>query len=97
MSKFLFCCPNCDYSVVSDAKSRPQCPDCHGFTVKTYPSVTQTKEMPNAPKTPTRTIRVSDELWAAVQKRAKKEGVTVTSVIIDALQKYITKELDKAQ
>ena len=51
--------------------------------------------MPNAPKTPTRTIRVSDELWTAVQKKAALEEVTVTSVIIKALQDYI--EVDKQQ
>ena len=45
--------------------------------------------MPNAPKTPTRTIRVPDDLWLAVQKKAAKEGVTVTSVIIKALAAYI--------
>jgi len=48
---------------------------------------------PNAPKTPTRTIRVSDDLWLAVQKKASKEKVTVTSVIIEALEAYIA--LDK--
>jgi len=45
--------------------------------------------MPNAPKTPTRTIRVPDDLWTAVQKKAASEGVTVTSVIIKALEKYV--------
>ena len=50
--------------------------------------------MPNAPKTPTRTIRVSDELWTAVQKKAAENGVTVTSIIIDALEDYLA-ELDK--
>jgi hypothetical protein len=45
--------------------------------------------MPNAPKTPTRTIRVSDDIWLAVQKKAAKEGVTVTSIIINALENYI--------
>jgi len=49
--------------------------------------------MPNSPKTPTRTIRVSDDLWLAVQKKASKEKVTVTSVIIEALEAYIA--LDK--
>ena len=49
--------------------------------------------MPNAPKTPTRTIRVPDALWKAVQKKAAQEGVTVTSVIIDALEAYV--KLDK--
>jgi len=45
--------------------------------------------MPNAPKTPTRTIRVPDDLWTSVQKKAASEGVTVTSVIIKALEAYL--------
>jgi predicted DNA binding CopG/RHH family protein len=45
--------------------------------------------MPNAPKTPTRTIRVADELLKAVQKKAAKDNVTVTSIIIKALEEYI--------
>jgi hypothetical protein len=45
--------------------------------------------MPNAPKTPTRTIRVPDDLWKAVQKKALSEGVTVTSVILNALETYL--------
>ena len=46
--------------------------------------------MPNAPKTPTRTIRVPDDLWTAVQKKAALETVTVTSIIIKALEDYLT-------
>lgn len=49
--------------------------------------------MPNAPKTPTRTIRVADDLWKEVQKKAASEGVTVTSVILEALERYV--EVDK--
>jgi len=45
------------------------------------------------PKTPTRTIRVSDDIWRAVQKKAASEGVTVTSVIVTALESYL---VDKA-
>lgn len=51
--------------------------------------------MPNAPKTPTRTIRVTDELWTAVQKKAAVEGVTVTSIILDALENFLLEGLDK--
>jgi hypothetical protein len=51
--------------------------------------------MPNAPKTPTRTIRVSDDLWIAVQKKAALEKVTVTSVIINSLESYIHAPVDK--
>ena len=46
--------------------------------------------MPNAPKTPTRTVRVDDDLWQAVQAQAKIDGITVTSIIIDALLRYLT-------
>jgi predicted DNA binding CopG/RHH family protein len=45
--------------------------------------------MPNSPKTPTRTIRVSNELWSAVKEKAAIEGKTVTQVIIEALKEYI--------
>jgi len=51
--------------------------------------------MPNAPKTPTRTIRVSDELWLAVQKKAAEQGITVTSILIEAMEKFIAEGLDK--
>lgn len=51
--------------------------------------------MPNAPKTPTRTIRVSDELWLAAQKEAAKQEITVTSVVIEALEKFVENGLDK--
>jgi hypothetical protein len=48
--------------------------------------------MPNAPKTPTRTIRVPDDLWLAVPRKAKPQKVTVTSVIIKALEEYLKAE-----
>lgn len=45
--------------------------------------------MPNAPKTPTRTIRVSTDLWTAVKDKAAIEERTVTDVIIEALKVYV--------
>jgi len=45
--------------------------------------------MPNAPKTPTRTIRVASDLWFAVKDKAAIEGRTVTDVIVEALKAYI--------
>ena len=48
-----------------------------------------TRDMPNAPKTPTRTIRVSDELWTAVQAKAAAKEVTVTSIVIAALKNFL--------
>lgn len=53
--------------------------------------------MPNAPKTPTRTIRVTDDLWLAVQRKAAIDGITVTSIIIKALEDYLKAGLDKAE
>jgi hypothetical protein len=49
--------------------------------------------MPNAPKTPTRTIRVSNELWSAVKDKALEDGRTVTDVIIAALKEYVKVDL----
>lgn len=46
--------------------------------------------MPNAPKTPTRTVRVSDEIWGAAKEKAAVEGRTLTDVVIEALKKYIS-------
>jgi len=46
--------------------------------------------MPRSGQTPTRTIRVDDDLWEAVQAQAKVDGVTVTSIIIDGLLRYLT-------
>ena len=45
--------------------------------------------MPNAPKTPTRTVRVSDAIWSAAKAKAIDEGRTLTDVVITALKEYI--------
>lgn len=45
--------------------------------------------MPNQPATPHRTVRVPDELWEAVQEKAAAEGLTVTDVIIKALERFL--------
>jgi antitoxin component of RelBE/YafQ-DinJ toxin-antitoxin module len=50
--------------------------------------------MPNAPKTPIRTFRAPDELWDAAKVAAANRGMTVTDVIILALQKLVQEELD---
>lgn len=49
--------------------------------------------MPNAPKTPTRTIRVSEELWTAAKDKAAIEERTLTDVIISALKEYVGPDL----
>lgn len=39
--------------------------------------------------TPKRTVRVSDELWEAAQRKASDKGETVTDVILRALRRYV--------
>jgi len=45
--------------------------------------------MPNAPKTPSRNVRVPDELWHAAQAKAMKLGETVSDVVRRALDEYV--------
>jgi len=42
--------------------------------------------------TPLRAIRVGTKLWIAVQKKAYKEGTTVSAVIVEALEAYISRK-----
>jgi NRPS condensation-like uncharacterized protein len=44
--------------------------------------------MPNQPKTPLRSVRIPDDLWAAAKARADERGETVTDAIIRALRRY---------
>lgn len=39
--------------------------------------------------TPLRNIRVSDKLWNAVKKKAAKEGITVTAIVIAAFMDFL--------
>lgn len=45
--------------------------------------------VPNQEKTPRRTVRVPDDLWAAAQKRAAEKGEDVTKVVVRALKRYV--------
>lgn len=45
--------------------------------------------MPNKPKTPHRTIRISDELWQAAQAKAAERGETLTDVLRRSLERYV--------
>lgn len=40
-------------------------------------------------KTPTRTVRVPNELWDAAKAKARQEGYTVTDVIIASLEAFV--------
>lgn len=45
--------------------------------------------MPNQQRTPARGIRISDEVWTAVQKRAEEDGVASGDVVRAALAQYL--------
>lgn len=44
---------------------------------------------PNQPRTPTHSVRVEQELWDAVKRKAIDRGETITDVIIRALKAYL--------
>lgn len=43
---------------------------------------------------PVRSIRVSDEVWDAANRRAHYEGVTISTVVIEIIQGYASGMLD---
>lgn len=45
--------------------------------------------VPNQPATPTRTVRVPDELWEAALRIAHDRGETVSEVVRRALERYV--------
>jgi len=47
--------------------------------------------MPNAPKTPSRNVRVSDDLWHAAMSKALDRGESLSDVIRRALERYVSR------
>jgi predicted CopG family antitoxin len=47
--------------------------------------------MPNAPKTPSRNVRVSDDLWHAALAKAVERGESLSDVIRRALERYVAR------
>lgn len=39
-----------------------------------------------------RAIRIPDDLWARAKARAERDGVTITSVVIEALQRFVDRK-----
>ena len=39
--------------------------------------------------TPLRSIRIATDIWQQAQAKAKKQGTTVSAVIVEALRSYI--------
>jgi len=48
-----------------------------------------TGKVPNQPKTPTRAIRVPDDLWRKARAIAQARGETLSDVLRDALVEYV--------
>lgn len=44
--------------------------------------------MPNAPRTPSRNLRVHDLVWDASAARATGEGRTLSAVVVEFLEQY---------
>lgn len=44
--------------------------------------------VPNKPKTPLRSFRISDEVYEAAQKKAAEKGESVSDVVRRALERY---------
>jgi hypothetical protein len=52
-------------------------------------TTTRESAMPNQPKTPTRSLRVPDDLWADARALADAAGETMTTVINRLLTGYV--------
>ncbi len=48
--------------------------------------------MPNQPLTPKHGVRVPDDLWLAVKKKANDRGETITDVVLRALRRYLRED-----
>lgn len=46
-------------------------------------------DMPNAPKTPRRTVRVPDKTWDAAKATAERRGDNLSEVIRQSLERYV--------
>jgi predicted transcriptional regulator len=46
--------------------------------------------MPNQPKTPMRSFRISDELYGELSKLAQRRNVSVSDVVREALEKFVS-------
>lgn len=45
--------------------------------------------VPNQPATPVRTVRIPDEVWDALRRRADERGETVSDVILRAIRLHL--------
>lgn len=45
--------------------------------------------MPNQPKTPMKSFRISEDLYRAALSKAEREGKTLSDVVREALERYV--------
>jgi len=43
---------------------------------------------------PVRSVRISDEVWAAARNRAQREGVTISHVLVSIVEGYASGRMD---
>lgn len=46
-------------------------------------------DVPNQPRTPARSVRIPDDVWAAFKRLAESRGVTASDVVREALENYL--------
>lgn len=59
------------------------------YTEKPNPPPGTLSDMPNAPRTPLRSFRIPDDLWAAAQAKAGAKGESVSDVVRRSLERYV--------
>ena len=57
-----------------------------GMPVMTRATVS---DVPNQPKTPQRSVRVPDEVWARAKEKAEAQGITVSEVVREKLEEWL--------
>ncbi len=54
-------------------------------------------DVPNAPKTPRRTVRVPDKTWDAAKAAAERKGDNLSEVIRQSLERYVKRNPPSAR
>ncbi len=61
------------------------------------PTADYARPVPNQPKTPSRNVRVDDDLWEAAKKATVADKTTISDVVRDALRDYLAKRPKKGR
>lgn len=53
------------------------------------------RHVPNAPKTPRRTVRIPDKTWDAAKAAAERRGDNLSEVIRKSLERYVKRNASR--